>query len=66
MNQDKMRLMRFSNAFFYFDRVFSVNLFAQSPAETHRKILQSIENRDYQAAASELETLKNADKRFLS
>jgi soluble lytic murein transglycosylase len=39
-------------------------LLAQTPAETHQKILQSIENRDYQTAARALETLKNADKKL--
>src|SRR6185369_6850222 len=61
-NKVKMRLMKFSNAFFFMlTAIFSVNIFAQAPAETHKKILQSVENRDYQSAVSELEKLKNAD-----
>ena len=60
-----MRLMKFSNAFFFIlTAIFSVNIFAQAPAETHKKILQSVENRDYQSAAKELETLKNADRKI--
>ena len=62
-NQVKMRLMKLSNAFLLFAlALFSVNLFAQS--ETHQKILQSLENRDYQPAIGELETLKKADKKI--
>lgn len=57
--------MKISNVFFLIlIAAFSVKLFAQTPAETHQKILLAIENRDYQTAASELETLKKADKRL--
>lgn len=56
-----MRLMKLSNAFFIV-ALLAINLFAQDFAEAHRKILQSIENRDYQTAVSELENLKKADK----
>ena len=57
-----MRLMKLSSAFFLILTLFfSLNLFAQTPMETHRKILQTIENRDYAAAIGELETLKKAD-----
>jgi soluble lytic murein transglycosylase len=63
VNQDKMRLMKISNAFFLIV-LFAVNLFAQTPAETHQKVLRFIENRDYQNAANELETLKTADKKI--
>jgi hypothetical protein len=60
-----MRLMRISNAFFLIlTAIFTANLCAQTPAETHRKILQAVENRDYQTAASELEALKKADKKL--
>jgi soluble lytic murein transglycosylase len=60
-----MRLMKFSNAFFLIlTALFSVNLFAQNPSEAHQKILQAVESRDYKTAASELETLKKADKKI--
>src|SRR5215204_1366716 len=65
VNQDKMRLMKNSNAFFFLLlTVFSLNLFAQTPAETHQKILQAVESRDYQTAASELEALKKTDEKI--
>ncbi len=58
-----MRLMKLSKAFLVIlSTLFSVNLFAQT--ETHRKILQSVENRDYQTAIGELETLKKTDKKI--
>lgn len=57
--------MKLSNAFFFvLTALFSVSVLAQTPAETHRKILQSIENRDYQSAAQELEQLKRTDKKI--
>ena len=61
-----MRLMKISNAFFLIlTALFSVNILpAQTPAETHQKILRSIETRDYQTAVSELEALKTADKKI--
>src|SRR5215213_7272554 len=60
-----MRLMKISNAFYLIlTAVFSASLFAQTPAETHQKIWQAVENRDYQSAASELETLKTSDKKI--
>jgi soluble lytic murein transglycosylase len=58
-----MRLMKLSNAFFFvLSALFSVNVFAQTHTETHQRILQSIENRDYQIASQELENLKRTDK----
>ncbi len=55
--------MKLSNALLLFAlALFSVNLFAQT--ETHQKIRQSLENRDYQTAIGELETLKKADKKI--
>jgi soluble lytic murein transglycosylase len=60
-----MRLMKLSNAFFFvLSALFAVNISAQTSTETHRKILQSIENRDYQIAAQELEDLKKTDKKI--
>jgi soluble lytic murein transglycosylase len=60
-----MRLMKFSNAFLLIlTAIFSVNLFAQNLAETHQKILKSVENRDYQTAVSELDALKKSDKKI--
>jgi len=60
-----MRLMRLSNAFFLFLILISaLQAFAQTAAEAHRKILQSLENRDYQTASVELENLKNRDKKI--
>jgi len=57
--------MKFSNAFFLLlTALFSVNLFAQNPSETHQKILRAVESRDYQTASSELETLKKTDKKI--
>ena len=57
--------MKNSNAFFFLLlTVFSLNLFAQTPAETHQKILQAVESRDYQTAASELEALKKTDEKI--
>ncbi|HVE59733.1 MAG TPA: tetratricopeptide repeat protein, partial [Pyrinomonadaceae bacterium] len=57
--------MKFSNAcFLILTALFSVSLFAQNPLETHQKILQAIESRDYQTAVSELEALKKADKKI--
>ncbi|MBS1797884.1 MAG: transglycosylase SLT domain-containing protein [Acidobacteria bacterium] len=58
--------MRYANAFFLLlIAFFSVQTtLAQTPAETHRKILDAIENRDYQTAVNELETLKKTDKRI--
>lgn len=57
--------MKFSNAFFLIlTALFSANLFAQTSAETHQKILQAVGNRDYQTAVSELETLKKSDKKI--
>ncbi len=60
-----MRLMKLSNAFLLFvATLLSVNLFAQTPTETHQKILQLVENRDYQTAIGELENLKRTDKKI--
>jgi soluble lytic murein transglycosylase len=60
-----MRLMKISNAFFLIlTALFSAHLCAQTPAETHRKILQAIERGDYQTAAFELEALKKSDKKI--
>src|SRR5215204_1764104 len=60
-----MRLMKISNAFFLILlAAFSASLLAQTPAETHQKILQAVEDRDYQSAASELEALKKTDKKI--
>jgi soluble lytic murein transglycosylase len=58
-----MRLMRFSNTFFIV-LIFALNIFAQDFSEAHRKVLQSIESRDYQTAVLELENLKKADKKI--
>ena len=59
-----MRLMKYSNAFFLIlTALFCFNVYAQNPSETHRKILQAVENRDYQTAVGELENLKRADKK---
>ncbi len=45
--------------------VFSVNnIFAQNFQETRQKILKEIENRDYQTAVGELQTLQKSDKTF--
>ena len=47
-----------------FVSVFSASqLFAQNFQETHRKILTAIENRDYQTAIGELQTLQKSDKK---
>jgi len=60
-----MRLMKFSNALFLIlTALFSANLFAQTPSETHQKILRAVESRDYQTAVSELETIKKNDKKI--
>ena len=53
--------MKISNAFFLL-LLTAASLFAQTPSETHQKILQAVENRDYAAAAGELEALKKADR----
>ena len=59
-----MRLMKYSNAFFLIlIALFCSNIYAQIPMETHRRILQAVENRDYQTADGELENLKRADKK---
>ncbi len=56
--------MKLSNAFFFaLFALFSFNVFAQTPMETHQKILEAIENRDYQSAAAELENIKKTDKK---
>ncbi|HEY8560194.1 MAG TPA: transglycosylase SLT domain-containing protein [Pyrinomonadaceae bacterium] len=55
--------MKISNAFFLILlAVFSVPTLAQTPAETHQKILRAVAERDYQTAAGELEALKKADR----
>jgi soluble lytic murein transglycosylase len=60
-----MRLMKLSNAFFFvLFALFSVNLFAQPSMETHRKILEAIEFRDYQTAVTELENIRKTDKKL--
>ena len=57
--------MKLSNAFFLIlTTLFAANLFAQTPSETHRKILQSVETRDYQTAINELDALKKDDKKI--
>ena len=53
--------MKISNAIFLL-LLTVASLFAQTPSETHRKILQAVESRDYAAAAAELEALKKSDK----
>ncbi len=49
-----------------FFHIFNLNsfLFAQNPADTHRKIETAVESRDYQTAISELENLEKSDKKI--
>src|SRR4051812_25768127 len=59
-----MRLMKLSNAFLLFClALFSASTFAQTPSETHQKILLSVESRDYQTAVNELDALQKNDKK---
>jgi soluble lytic murein transglycosylase len=58
-----MRLMKLSNAFLlFFITLFSVDLFAQT--ETHQRIMQAVEARDYQTALNELDNLGKTDKKI--
>ena len=43
---------------------FTINFFAQNFQDVHQKILESIENRDYQTATGELQTLQKANKKI--
>lgn len=44
--------------------IFAASVSAQNPNETHKKILDLVENRDYNAAISELQNLRQSDKKI--
>ncbi|MGI9055604.1 MAG: tetratricopeptide repeat protein, partial [Pyrinomonadaceae bacterium] len=56
-------MKNFVFCFLFFTLISAANLFAQNFQETHRKVLTAIENRDYQTADGELQTLQKSDKK---
>ena len=46
--------------------IFSFSVFAQNFSEMHKKILESIEKRDYQTASNELKNLKKTDEKLFT
>jgi tetratricopeptide (TPR) repeat protein len=59
--------MKYKNLLFLLIFVFSLPMLkisAQNFGETHRKIRQSVENRDYAAAENELKALQKSDKKL--
>lgn len=55
---------RFSLTIFLFSILCAVQIFAQGFSETHDKIKTATENKDYQTAIAELETLKKTDQKI--
>ena len=55
-----MKLLIFISLFFIFSLT---QIFAQNLGETHLKIKTAVENREYQTAIAELETLEKSDKK---
>jgi len=62
-NKAKIQLMKRLSIFLLFLFFCFTAIFAQSPTETHQKIKTAVENRDYQTAVGEMQTLEKADKK---
>ncbi len=54
------------SVFFLLSILFCITVSAQNSSEVHAKIRNAVENKDYQTAASELQILKQNDKKHLT